>query len=123
MPENARAVLVVEDDDELRKMLCDVFTAIGASECHAFDSVASLQSSTRALDTSVAILDVNLGQGNPTGVEAYQWLRTRGYQGQIIFLTGHARSYPPVQQAEKLEAAQVLQKPIDLETLRQLYME
>jgi hypothetical protein len=47
-------------------------------------------------------------------------LRARGFRGRIVFLTGHARSYPAVQRACSLDHARVLQKPVDVAELRAL---
>ena len=65
------------------------------------------------LACSVALLDVNLGPGNPTGIDAYRWLVSHGFAGRLYFFTGHARGHPLLAEIEKFGAVQVLPKPID----------
>jgi len=64
------------------------------------------------LRCDLALIDINLGAGQPSGVEVYRWLRARGFGGRIFFLTGHAMNSPFVAEAVRLGDAQVLSKPI-----------
>jgi hypothetical protein len=68
-------------------------------------------------NVSAAVLDINLGPGEPTGVDAYHWLRSRGFSGRIIFLTGHAASHPLVREARLIGDAVVLEKPTGIDHL------
>ena len=65
------------------------------------------------LSCSVAILDINLGPGKPSGLDAYAWLRRKGYRGRIVFLTGHASTQPLVTEATRIGDAEIFSKPID----------
>jgi ActR/RegA family two-component response regulator len=72
------------------------------------------------LHSHLSILDINLGARQPSGLEAYRWLRERGYEGQIVFLTGHAMTHPLVSEAQKMGTARVLQKPVPLDDVLRL---
>jgi FixJ family two-component response regulator len=65
----------------------------------------------------MAFLDINLGPAQPSGVDAYRWLRDKGFNKPIFFLTGHASTYPLVAEAELLGDAKVLSKPCKPEDL------
>jgi FixJ family two-component response regulator len=67
-----------------------------------------------------AILDVNLGPGRRSGIDAYAWLRQKGYTGRIAFLTGHARDHPLVVQAHRVGKVEIFTKPIDPDQMRSL---
>jgi hypothetical protein len=83
-------------------------------------SVAELVTiADRVLDCELAILDINLGRGAPTGVDAWLWLKNNRFSGRIVFLTGHAAALSLVDDARK-EGVPVLTKPIRLEQLRAL---
>jgi DNA-binding response OmpR family regulator len=114
-------VLVLEDDDDLRTLLCDILVASGAKACV---SAASFEAMTRqkeqVLGCELALLDVNLGSRVPSGLDAYHWLREHGFAGRIVFLTGHARSHPLVRQAHELTQVRVLSKPVDTKVLMAL---
>jgi DNA-binding NtrC family response regulator len=111
-------VLVVDDDEDLRQALGDVLVEIldtGWLGAGSFDELVGL--GDRALACQVAILDVNLGPGRPSGIDAYEWLKSKGFRGRIVFLTGHARSDPLVVEAWRGRSARVYQKPMTLEQL------
>ena len=114
-----RAVLLIDDDDDLREAMGDLLELFGA-RCLGLPSVAALvDAESAALDCRLAILDVNLGDGQPSGVEAFEWLRAHDFPGRIVFLTGHAASHPAVARAASL-GVRVLAKPIESAELRAL---
>jgi FixJ family two-component response regulator len=117
-------VLVLEDDEDLRTLLCELLQLQGVEECVSAGSLASLRSQeARVPGCGLAILDINLGAHVPSGLEAYRWLRDSGFGGRIVFLTGHARSHPLVRQAYELTDVQVLAKPVDARVLMALVEE
>src|SRR5262249_49958052 len=61
-----------------------------------------------------AILDINLGFDEPSGVEVYRWLRAQGFSRPIRFLTGHASRIPEVAEALRLGDVKLYSKPIDI---------
>ncbi|MCU1280197.1 MAG: hypothetical protein JWM53_3743 [bacterium] len=114
-------ILILEDDDDLRASLADLMSIEGAEGCVVAGSLAELQAhADEALACALAILDVNLGEGVPSGLDAYRWLRDREFAGRIVLLTGHAGSLPLVRQAGLRADVPILLKPTGLDRLRQL---
>lgn len=111
-------VLVLEDDEDLRSILLELLSLSGADACVDAGSLAELKRrQAEALGCGLAILDINLGAGVPSGLDAYEWLKENGFSGRTVFLTGHARSHPLVRQALELSNVQVLSKPIEAKVL------
>jgi len=75
------------------------------------------------LRSRLVILDINLGAGVRSGVDAHRWLRSQGFPGSIVFLTGHARTHPEALEARKLSGVRVLEKPVGVDVLRTLLAE
>ena len=112
-------VLLLDDDADLREALDHIFRTLGW-RCLPLPSFAAMSDLRPAvLDCELAILDVNLGQGLPSGVDAHAWLRQHQFAGRIVFLTGHAPSHPLVARAAA-SGDQVLRKPMSSEELRAL---
>jgi FixJ family two-component response regulator len=111
-------VLFLDDDEDLRATFADLVRTIFERECHGIRSYGDLLDlGERALHCGVAILDINLGPQVPSGLDAYGWLRKHGFGGRIVFLTGHAASHPLVVEAKRLGDAEVVGKPVSLDTL------
>jgi DNA-binding response OmpR family regulator len=118
---DVQRVLVLEDDDDLRTLLCDLLVASGAQACVSAASFeAMVRQQEQVLKCELALLDVNLGARVPSGLDAYHWLRDNGFEGRVVFLTGHARSHPLVRQAHELTQARVLSKPVGAKELMAL---
>ena len=112
---------MLEDDDDLRGLLCELLVAGGAQGCVSAGSFeAMVGQKEQVLGCGLAVLDVNLGVKVPSGLDAYHWLRENGFGGRIVFLTGHARSHPLVRQAHELTQVRVLSKPINAKALMAL---
>ena len=110
--------LLLEDDADMVIALRDALELMTGKTCLAFTTLEDLLADgERALHCRVAVLDINLGEGRPSGMEAYRWLKGHDFHGRVFFLTGHARTHPMVVEAGKVGEAQVIQKPVDLETL------
>jgi DNA-binding response OmpR family regulator len=116
-----RSALLLEDDRDLRMILCELFNAHGA-RCVGVSSVDELKDlvTEGGLAFDLAILDVNLGEGRPSGVDAYRWLREQGYSGRVVFMTGHGRTSPSVADAMALGVG-VLEKPVPVHDLLGLF--
>jgi len=111
-----RRVLLVEDDSTLLELTADLLETCGV-ESVGVASLAELRArASEALACDLALLDVNLGAGEPSGVDVFRWLRERGFAGRIVFLTGHARLQPLVAQAAA-HGVEILDKPIAPATL------
>ena len=113
--------IFLDDDSELRAVVVELLALIDVA-CDAIASVPELKDrlevASRPYD--VAILDINLGPRVPSGLDAYRCLRAMGFTGRIAFLTGHARSHPLVEEANRLGDALVYAKPITLDSLRRI---
>jgi DNA-binding response OmpR family regulator len=110
-------VLLLEDDDDVRGVLADWLVHFGRPNPLALASVDALKAARdEALGCELAILDVNLGTDQPSGVDALKWLRAEGFQGRVAFLTGHSSSSPLVCDA----GVPVLAKPLESSDLRAL---
>lgn len=112
-----KSILVLDDDDDLRRVLCDLFDFYGAL-CTGVGSLDEMKS----LEVNGQLpfdLDVNLGEGKPSGVDACRWLQERSFSGQVLFLTGHGRSFPGVAEARAL-GVRVLEKPVTVDDLLSL---
>jgi FixJ family two-component response regulator len=114
-------VLLLDDDDDLREALGDLVPLLTGQSCLPLRSLAELIARRDdALVCALAILDINLGPGQPSGLDAYAWLEGERFGGRVAFLTGHARSHPLVARAATLGAAHVYQKPLGISELREL---
>ena len=111
-------VLYVEDNDDLRELVVELVTVAFHRRCVGVGSYEEMVAlGEEALGCSVAILDINLGPNRPSGIDAYTWLRDKGYTGRIVFLTGHASNHPLVVEAQRIGDAEIFSKPIEIERL------
>ena len=114
-------VLYVEDNDDLRELVVELVTVVLNHRCVGVGSYEELAAlGEEALRCSVAILDINLGPDQRSGIDAYAWLRDQGYKGRIVFLTGHASSHPLVVEAQRIGDAEIFSKPIEPDRLRSI---
>lgn len=117
----AKGVLYVEDDDDLREVVVELVTVSLEHRCVGVGSYEELVArEEEALRCGVAILDINLGPSQRSGMDAYAWLRDKGYTGRIVFLTGHASTHPLVVEAKRIGDAEIYSKPIDPDRLRSI---
>lgn len=114
-------VLFLDDDDDLRDIAVELFGAMGII-CHTAATAAEVKNLFDAHGGAIdlALLDINLGRGQPSGLDVYRWLRGHGYAGRIAFLTGHGRSHPLVGDALRSGDASVFEKPVSPDGLREL---
>ena len=112
-------VLFLDDDEDLRDIVVRVLADLDVA-CDAFGTVDELKARVghRPDGIDVAILDINLGPGRESGIDAYRWLRGHGYEGRIAFLTGHGRNHPLVVDALRAGDATVHDKPVTLGEFR-----
>jgi DNA-binding NtrC family response regulator len=114
-------VLFVEDNDDLREVLVELVKIGLGRPCVGLASYNELVAlGEEALRCEVAILDINLGPNQPSGIDAYAWLRRNGFGGRIVFLTGHASNHPLVVEANSIGDAEVCSKPIEPDRLRSI---
>jgi DNA-binding response OmpR family regulator len=116
-----KSVLLVDDDEDLRELLAELLVGYGADRCVVAGSLVEVQrQAAETLECSIAILDVNLGAGAPTGVAICQWLRVQGFTGRVVFLTGHASDDPRVAEAARVPNTRVLSKPLGVDQIAAL---
>ena len=109
--------VLLDDDADLLEILSEL---LKQRDCpcllaRSLDELKAL--GPAALMADVAVLDINLGAGQPSGIDAYDWLLSQGFAGRLLFLTGHAHAHPLVARAERLNRATVLDKPLDGQVL------
>jgi DNA-binding NtrC family response regulator len=113
------AVLLVDDDDDMRAAMQDALEDLGF-ECVSARSLEDVQGKSAAARTCrLAILDINLGANQPTGVHVFHWLKDEGFVGRCVFLTGHAAGDPRVVEAARISAG-IVSKPLELAELGRL---
>jgi DNA-binding NtrC family response regulator len=111
-------ILVLDDDDDLTLVLGTMITRETGNACLSLRSFAELRRRrVDALQCAIAVLDVDLGVGQPSGLDAFAWLRAERFAGRIAFLTGHLPTHPLVERAAQLADADVFCKPLDLDRL------
>lgn len=117
-------ILFVDDDLAVRSSMQDLLKSVGVARCVALGSLSEVQAhGDEALSTDVAILDVNLGRGKPSGLDVFHWLERAGYVGRVVFLTGHAANHPLVRQATESSRSSILEKPIGFDQLMAILSE
>jgi DNA-binding NtrC family response regulator len=116
----ANGVLLIDDDPDLRASLEQALEDFEIGPVLSFGQLKEAQAHTaEALQCACAVLDVNLGPRQPTGIDAASWLRDQGFTGRIVFLTGHAGSYPTLKNMTKQPRTLLLEKPATFEQLLQ----
>jgi DNA-binding response OmpR family regulator len=104
---------LLDDDADLLEILAELLQERGC-RCLLARSLDDLKAfGPEVLAADVAVLDINLGSGQPSGIDAYDWLVSENFRGRLLFLTGHAHAHPLVARAERLNRATVLDKPLD----------
>jgi ActR/RegA family two-component response regulator len=115
-------VLILEDDADLGWTYLQILrNRTNRSVILAQSLQELMDNSETVLKSRVAFLDINLGAGQPNGLDAYEWLRQNNFQGRIYFLTGHAMSHPLVAKASQLESVEVLSKPMDIDEFLKMF--
>jgi FixJ family two-component response regulator len=116
-----RDVLLLDDDDDCLDALAELIELAAGRRVRKTHSVRELQDlGEQVLECELAILDVNLGPGVPSGLDALRWLIGKNFCGRIVFLTGHAPTFPLVDEAKRTAGVRVLTKPIESEELLEL---
>ncbi len=108
-------VLIVDDSSDLRESLgelVDVFMSAASLKVAGLEEIRRHEQ--EALSCDYAILDINLGAHQPSGLDVYRWLKNHNYQGRMLFLTGHATDHPLVTEARRLGGVPVCEKPFDI---------
>jgi FixJ family two-component response regulator len=118
-----RTVLFVDDSSDLCQIMEIMCQSLAGVECICVPSMSAvLGRAAQVLRTELAILDVNLGPGEPSGVEICRWLKGQNYRGKIVFLSGHARTDPLVEEAVRISGVDFFQKPLEFDQIEALIL-
>jgi DNA-binding NtrC family response regulator len=118
-----RRVLFVDDSIDLCQLIELTCQSLPDVECISVTSMSAVvERAEQVLRTEVAILDVNLGPGEPSGVDIYRWLKGRNYHGKIVFLSGHARKDPLAGEAAAISEVDFFQKPLGFDQIESLLL-
>ena len=109
-------ILICDDDADIVEVMSEFFRDEGLDcvTAHSFDEVVARRG--EVLGCSLAILDVNLGFGQPSGVEVFRWLQHERFGGSVVFLTGHAVTSSALAGARML-GLPILAKPVTPDAL------
>jgi len=111
-------VLLLDDDDDMLATVGELVQLVTGRPCVTAHSLAELVTKREAaLACTDAVIDINLGPAQPSGLDVHAWLKKEHYAGRIIFLTGHAYSHPLVARARALDGVEVYQKPLETDEL------
>jgi DNA-binding NtrC family response regulator len=114
-------ILFLDDDADLRRITSTLIQLKTGRTCLALATLDEVRTHREAvLASALAILDINLGEDQPSGLDAYGWLLAESYRGKVVFLTGHAKSHPLVEAAVRMGKVQVFAKPLSAEQLVEL---
>ncbi|MGZ3650547.1 MAG: response regulator [Bdellovibrionota bacterium] len=115
------SIFLLEDDPDLAKTLARLITVLKDVPCIFAPCVEEMNKiGPEVLASSLCLLDINLGPTKPSGIDAYRWLKSQGYKGKIVFLTGHASEHPLVKEASLLGGVEILNKPVDIPLLERV---
>ena len=113
-PETDRPlVLVVDDDEEIRSALLELFESVGL-DAISFASTRELLEKDLSSRPGCLVLDIRMP--GSSGLDLQQQLASRGESKPIVFLTGHGDIQMTVQ-AMKAGAVDFLTKPVRDQTL------
>ena len=112
MPEDAPRVVIVEDDDDTRSFLVDLFVSEGYAVRAAADPEGAY-AAIRDFDPALAILDVMLPR--ESGFDIYRAV-SKERELPAIFITAKPSDLPRLH-ARSLGAAGFFRKPFDAEEL------
>jgi FixJ family two-component response regulator len=109
-----KPVLFIDDNRDLRELVRETLRFVGVEGSVIAASLADLKvQRDAAVACELAIIDINLGRDQPTGVEVHDWLKQEGFAGRVVFLTGHGEDDARVRAASQLGGTRLLTKPID----------
>lgn len=108
----AAKIVILDDSADLRAIMTLLIKSKLHEDCFSVAKMSEVIANKEViLASQLAILDINLGEEEPSGVDVYNWLKENAFKGKVFFLTGHARSHPLVAKACD-SGAQVWSKPI-----------
>ena len=119
MPEKIN-VLIVDDDDAVRQLFCDIVTLLGFTPKAVGDGMTALQQ-LRSNNFSLVILDMRIPDMN--GLETYKGIRQFDTSVPVVLTTGFGMDNS-VKEALSMGALLCLEKPFNvsraMKTLREI---
>ncbi len=114
--DSSQSVLVVDDDEQLRDLLCTVLAPLGCEIISAGSGEAALK---ELLQRTVAVIVLDINMPGMGGFETAQLVRDtkRLASTPIIFLTGYASDEQNLQRGYDLGAVDFLVKPVSRQVL------
>ncbi len=110
-------VFFLEDDRDLGALFQRLAETNGYRAIWADSVDAMVQQAPEILKCALGFLDINLGQNQPSGLDAFEWLMKNNYSGRVFFLTGHGKEHPLVAKALACPNTEVLTKPFSSDAL------
>jgi len=111
-----RSILIVDDDQRIRRSLSEALTASGVSVVTAPSAENALQAISEAAP-DVALVDVRMP--GMDGLELLKLLRERSPDVSVVIMSAH-EDLPTVASAMRDGAVDFLVKPLDLHVVRQV---
>lgn len=110
---NMANLIVLEDDQEYRSLLCRMVKASPFKERIAVDVVSNVAVLESLLESGcridILMIDIALGSASPNGIEIVRRLFPAGCKTQVIYVSGYVEFCTPVYQTEH---AYFLLKPV-----------
>jgi len=107
------AVCIVDDDEQVRRFLVEVFTSVGL-KVEAFACGEDFMRQWRPAGPACVLLDLRMPR--ISGSEVHDWLRGQHPHVPVIFLTGFA-DVPTAVSAMRAGAFDFLEKPFNIQHL------
>lgn len=117
-------ILLLDDDIDMCELMKETFESFGISDivvCRSYEEVVALGTHAQGFDA--AFLDINLGIGQKTGMDAFNWLQAHGFTNRVVFFTGHARSFPLLVSALDKPNVRLLEKPATIAMIKKALYE
>lgn len=118
-----KKILLLDDNKELCTLMEKMFEQFGTTEVSSFHSYSEVESIADKLNFDLAFLDVNLGINARSGIDVFNLLMQKGFKGKIVFLTGHASSYPLLKKTLEYPNVRLLEKPADVAVIESIVQE
>lgn len=116
-----KSILILDDNKDLTFILEMTMEEFGVPLFKAINSYDELVALTDDLFLfEVALLDINLGEGKPDGLDAFKFLKSKLYLGEVIFFSGHGIHDSRVQLALTNSHSRLIQKPASMEILYEI---
>jgi FixJ family two-component response regulator len=118
-----RRIFILDDDLDVCQSVGDIVGMLGLDPRLSQSYADMVSRAGEVLACERALVDINLGARQPSGIDACRWLRDNGFARPVVFMTGHAADHPLVKQALTSGPSQLLRKPFELGDLRRVLLD